>query len=52
MLIALPNLDGSFTVTLFLNHDDGVNFNLLKNKASVLDFLKMNFLIHLKLCQI
>lgn len=44
MLIALPNLDGSFTVTLFLSHDDGVNnFNLLKNKESVLDFFKNEF---------
>ena len=45
MLIALPNLDGSFTVTLFLNHDDGANNLTFKNKASVLD-LKMNFQIH------
>ena len=47
MLIALPNLDGSFTVTLFLSNADGVNnFKLLKNRESVLTFLKMNFLTH------
>ena len=44
MLIALPNLDGSFTVTLFLSHDNGVNnFTLLKNEKSVLDFFKNEF---------
>ena len=41
MLIALPNLDGSFTVTLFLSNADGVNnFKLLKNRESVLTFFK------------
>ena len=44
MLIALPNLDGSFTVTLFLSNADGVNnFKLLKNRESVLTFFKNEF---------
>jgi kynurenine 3-monooxygenase len=44
MLIALPNLDGSFTVTLFLSYDDGkYNFNNLKTENSVLEFFKEEF---------
>lgn len=44
MLIALPNLDGSFTVTLFLSFDEGeYNFNNLTNKESVLQFFKKEF---------
>lgn len=39
MLIALPNLDGSFTVTLFLSFDEGdYNFNNLTTKERVLEF--------------
>ncbi|WP_298239338.1 NAD(P)/FAD-dependent oxidoreductase [uncultured Algibacter sp.] len=44
MLIALPNLDGSFTVTLFLSFDEGkYNFNNLTNEESVLEFFKKEF---------
>ncbi len=44
MLIALPNLDGSFTVTLFLSYDEGTyNFNNLTTKAIVLEFFKKEF---------
>ena len=44
MLIALPNLDGSFTVTLFLRYEDGeYNFNNLTTENSVLEFFKKEF---------
>ncbi|WP_346882733.1 NAD(P)/FAD-dependent oxidoreductase [uncultured Algibacter sp.] len=44
MLIALPNLDGSFTVTLFLSYDEGeYNFNNLTSKDKVLEFFKKEF---------
>ena len=44
MLIALPNLDGSFTVTLFLSYDEGqYNFNNLTNEKIVLEFFKKEF---------
>ncbi len=44
MLIALPNLDGSFTVTLFLSFDDGnYNFNNLTTKGRVLEFFETYF---------
>ncbi|MDP5158384.1 MAG: FAD-dependent monooxygenase [Flaviramulus sp.] len=44
MLIALPNLDGSFTVTLFLSYDEGeYNFNNLTTEESVLEFFKKEF---------
>ncbi len=44
MLIALPNLDGSFTVTLFLSFDEGnYNFNNLTTKERVLEFFETNF---------
>jgi kynurenine 3-monooxygenase len=44
MMIALPNLDGSFTVTLFLSHDDGAyNFNNLTTPEKVTDFFKKEF---------
>ncbi|WP_282121721.1 FAD-dependent oxidoreductase [Algibacter mikhailovii] len=44
MLIALPNLDGSFTVTLFLSYDEGqYNFNNLTKEAVVLEFFKNEF---------
>ena len=44
MLIALPNLDGSFTVTLFLSYDDGTyNFNNLTTKERVLEFFSIYF---------
>lgn len=44
MLIALPNLDGSFTVTLFLSFDEGeYNFNNLTTKEKVLEFFGKYF---------
>ena len=44
MLIALPNLDGSFTVTLFLSHDNGeYNFNNLTTPEIVTEFFKKEF---------
>lgn len=44
MLIALPNLDGSFTVTLFLSHDEGgYNFNNLTTPEIVLEFFEKEF---------
>lgn len=44
MLIALPNLDGSFTVTLFLSYDEGeYNFNNLKSEDRILNFFQKEF---------
>lgn len=44
MLIAMPNLDGSFTVTLFLSYNDGeYNFNNLKTEDKVLAFFQKEF---------
>lgn len=44
MLIALPNLDGSFTVTLFLSFDEGeYNFNNLTTPERVIEFFKEEF---------
>ncbi|TNJ44614.1 FAD-dependent monooxygenase [Tamlana fucoidanivorans] len=44
MLIALPNLDGSFTVTLFLSYHDGkYNFNNLAEENDVLEFFQNEF---------
>ena len=44
MLIALPNLDGSFTVTLFLSYDEGeYNFNNLQTEDNVMEFFKKEF---------
>ena len=47
MIIALPNLDGSFTVTLFLSYESGdYNFNNLTTPEIVTEFFKKNFLMH------
>jgi kynurenine 3-monooxygenase len=43
MLIALPNLDGSFTVTLFLPFDADPGFNQLTNERELVHFFKENF---------
>lgn len=44
MLIALPNLDGSFTVTLFLSHDEGeYNFSNLTTPEIVTEFFQKEF---------
>ena len=44
MLIALPNMDGSFTVTLFLSYDEGeYNFNNLTSTEKITDFFEKEF---------
>ena len=43
MLIALPNLDGSFTVTLFLPREGKPGFDTLQNPADVEAFFKREF---------
>ena len=44
MVIALPNLDGSFTVTLFLSYDEGeYNFNNLTSPEIVTEFFQKEF---------
>ncbi|MCB4809510.1 FAD-dependent monooxygenase [Tamlana sp. 62-3] len=50
MLIALPNLDGSFTVTLFLSYTEGkYNFNNLTTPEIVTKFFKNEFRDALKI---
>ena len=43
MLIALPNLDGSFTCTLFLAFEGEVSFEHLKTESQVEAFFKEHF---------
>lgn len=44
MLIALPNLDGSFTVTLFLSYNEGeYNFNNLTTTEKINAFFEKEF---------
>jgi kynurenine 3-monooxygenase len=44
MLIALPNLDGSFTVTLFLSYDEGeYNFENLTSEEKITAFFEKEF---------
>lgn len=44
MLIALPNMDGSFTVTLFLDFSEGTyNFKNLITKEKITDFFESDF---------
>lgn len=43
MLIALPNLDGSFTVTLFLPHQGEESFASLDERTKVEDFFARHF---------
>ncbi len=43
MLIALPNLDGSFTCTLFMPHEGTNSFESLKNEPDVIEFWKRYF---------
>lgn len=43
MLIALPNLDGSFTVTLFLPHEGDTSFASLNTPAKVDAFFNSEF---------
>jgi kynurenine 3-monooxygenase len=43
MLIALPNLDGSFTCTLFLAHEGDISFANLQTEAQVTAFFQEYF---------
>jgi len=44
MLIALPNMDGSFTVTLFLSYSEGLyNFDNLVTEEKIIEFFKKDF---------
>ncbi len=44
MLIALPNMDGSFTVTLFLSYSEGeYNFDNLVSKETITEFFEKDF---------
>lgn len=43
MLIALPNLDGSFTCTLFMPFEGENSFETLKDRESVERFFELNF---------
>jgi len=43
MLIALPNLDGSFTCTLFLSYEGEVAFDKLKTAEDVAQFFNTHF---------
>lgn len=44
MLIALPNMDGSFTVTLFLSYSEGAyNFDNLTTKEKITEFFEKDF---------
>ncbi len=43
MMIALPNFDGSFTVTMFLAHKGENSFEHLADRESLLRFFERNF---------
>lgn len=43
MIIALPNLDGSFTVTMFNPYDGDVGFNALKTDPEISAYFKKYF---------
>lgn len=43
MLIALPNLDGSFTCTLFMPHDGENSFETLKDDKHIIEFWEKHF---------
>lgn len=44
MLIALPNMDGSFTVTLFLGNEEGIyNFKNLDSESKITTFFTTQF---------
>lgn len=43
MLIALPNPDGTFTCTLFLNHSGNPSFESLTERSAVQAFFESNF---------
>lgn len=43
MMIALPNMDGSFTCTLFFQMEGQVSFDALKTETEVLEFFNREF---------
>ncbi|WP_289644889.1 FAD-dependent oxidoreductase [Maribacter aestuarii] len=43
MLIAMPNLDGSFTCTLFMPFEGEISFESIKTKKEALSFFKEHF---------
>lgn len=43
MLIALPNPDGTFTCTLFLDFQGQVSFSALTQRSDVIEFFESNF---------
>ncbi|MGI9201508.1 MAG: FAD-dependent oxidoreductase [Woeseiaceae bacterium] len=43
MLIALPNPDGTFTCTLFMNYEGDPSFESLQDRAKVGEFFESNF---------
>ncbi len=43
MMIALPNMDGSFTCTLFFQMEGKVSFDAIKTEADVLQFFNTEF---------
>ena len=43
LMIALPNSEGSFTCTLFLNHDGEPSFSSLQEKEDIKAFLSTHF---------
>ncbi len=43
MLIALPNLDGSFTCTLFMSHDGKNSFESIKTELDLISFFETHF---------
>jgi kynurenine 3-monooxygenase len=52
MLIALPNLDGSFTCTLFMPFEGENSFASLEDRGDVALFFEKNFQTLSKLFQI
>ncbi|MGI9221597.1 MAG: FAD-dependent oxidoreductase [Woeseiaceae bacterium] len=43
MLIALPNPDGTFTCTLFMNYEGDPSFESLQDESEISDFFASNF---------
>ncbi|NNK75331.1 MAG: FAD-dependent monooxygenase, partial [Maribacter sp.] len=43
MFIAMPNIDGSFTCTLFMPFEGDVSFESIKTKDEAMNFFKTNF---------
>jgi len=43
MLMALPNLDGSFTVTLYLANKGSLSFDALQSEEQILDYFKTHY---------